>query len=144
MRTGDQRLDLARHPSVAGQGSAPPLLAATVCRGHARPRHGDLNRAEAAQQLPLSRPVPVALQLAYGPLGPAAPKRRRQSLLQQLLDEIADATPKTGLNRVESGISCKQPRAVRFPCRATLFQGAVSTGAPTPGWLIATNRRLRH
>src|SRR4051794_17395621 len=67
----------------------------------------------------------------------------RFSMTQQLLDEPAYAIPDACFDRVEPGLSREQPRAVRNR-RAILCHGVVSAGAPTPDWLVATNRRLRH
>src|SRR5215213_10138235 len=67
------------------------------------------------------------------PLIAATAQRRRQLLLQHRLDEAADATAQTGLDRVEPSVARKQPIRARR-CRAILVHGVVSSGAPTPGF----------
>jgi hypothetical protein len=57
---GDQRFHLLRHPGVARQHPALPLGGSAAGGADARPRHGDLHRAEAAGHLPLAMTVPVA------------------------------------------------------------------------------------
>src|ERR1700761_5420203 len=74
---------------------------------------------------------------------PTAAQGLRQLLLQQLLNEPAHPLSDARLDRVKPSVSDKQLRAVRLRPRDILFHGVVSAGAPTPVWLVATNRRLR-
>jgi hypothetical protein len=62
------------------------------------------------------------------PLISAAPQRRLELLLHQLLDQTADPAPHPGLDRVEPGLSGKQPLLGR-PLDAILVHGVVSAGA---------------
>ena len=128
----NQRLHLARHPGVARQSGAAPLLCAPALDRHACPWHADLNRTEAAQQLALARPVPVALRRFHIPLVAPASQRRVQLLPDQLLDEPAHPLPDARLDRVKPGVPGKQRRAVRIRLRAILLHGVVSAGAETP------------
>ena len=123
---------MAGRPGIARQRGAAPFLRAPALDGHARPRHAALRSPKAAQELTLPRPVPVARELALRPLVPRAAQRRRQFLLQQLLDEPAHPLPDARLNRVKPSLPGKQRRAVRLRPRAILFHGVVSTGARTP------------
>jgi hypothetical protein len=134
--------DLPRHPGVAGQRGAAPLLCAPALVPHSRAWHADPHRAERAEKPPLAGSVPVALRLRR-PLVPAAAQGLRQLLLQQLLDEPAHPGADSRLDRVKPGLSRERPHAVRLRRRAILFHGVVSAGARTPVWLVATNRRLR-
>ena len=69
----------------------PDRLVPAQCQ--ARPRHLYLDRAEAAQELPLPRLVPVTPRLARRPFAAAAPQRCRQYLFQQLLDRTHKRGP---------------------------------------------------
>jgi hypothetical protein len=60
-----------------------------------------------------------------------SPQGRGQLLLEQLLDEAADALPQARLDRVEPGLSGKQGRLGR-PLGAILTHGVVSAGVPSP------------
>jgi len=138
----DQRLHLSGYPGVAGQSGAAPFLGASALVPHPRAGHADPHRAERAEKLPLAGSVPVALRLRR-PLVPAAAQGLRQLLFQQRLDEPAHPGADSCLDRVKPGLSRERPHAVRLRRRAILFHGVVSTGARTPVWLVATNRRLR-
>ena len=127
---GDQRLDLPGQPGVARQRGAAPLPRAAVLGPQPGARHGDLHRPEGAGQLPLAVAVPMA-RGARRPLVAPAPQRRRQLLLDQLLDEAADPLPQPGLDRVEPGLPGEQRRPGRL-LAAILVHGVVSAGAPTP------------
>ncbi len=61
-----------------------------------------------------------------------------------LLDEPANSFPDARLIRVKPSVPRKQPRVSHIARCATLLYGVVSAGVPTPAWLVATNRRLRH
>ena len=81
------RTYLPRLPGVARQRRATPLpRAAAAGIDQTRPWYADLHRTEAAKELTLTRPIPVALRLARHTLVPAATQCRRQLLLQLLFD----------------------------------------------------------
>jgi hypothetical protein len=56
---------------------------------------------------------------------------RRQLLVQQLLDEPADAFADADFDRIKPGLSGKQPSVNRVRRRAILFLGVVFAGVPT-------------
>jgi hypothetical protein len=60
-----------------------------------------------------------------------SPQGRGQLLLEQLLDEAADALPQRHLDRVEPGLPSEQRRLDRL-LSAILVHGVVSAGVPPP------------
>src|SRR3954469_15733521 len=126
----NQRLELARPPGVVWQHGAAPFPAAAVLGPQPGPRHRKLDWPERAVQLPPAVPVPMP----HGPASPlvaAAPQRRLELLLHQLLNQAADPAPQAGFDGVKPGLPGKQ-RLLGSPLAAILVHGVVSTGAPTP------------
>jgi hypothetical protein len=75
-------------------------------------------------------PVPMTRGRAAALIA-SAPEGLRQLLLDQLLEEAADALPQPGLDRIEPSRRREQRRLVRQR-RAILVHGVVFPGARTP------------
>jgi len=86
--------------------------------------------------------VAIAARCRTTPPVTAAPKRRRQLLLEHHLDESPHPRPEARLDRVKPIRTIKQAGG-RRRC-AILFHGAISLGALTPSLVVALTRRLRH
>jgi len=155
----DQRLDLARHPRIPGRSGAASLLRAPPsavigaiaqrsrgvmsakltggtlsATGPNQPSSWRLRTPFQCSARPPSarscrvRPAQPFHALSREPFGCFA-QRRRQLLLQQLLDDLAHPTPEARLDRVKPGLPCKQRRAVRLCLCVVPFHGVVCAGA---------------